>query len=380
MVKDELDYKKEIDISLWKKLIKYLSVYKKDLIKLSVFLLGIGGIDAAFPLFTKYAVDNFIVGKNLTSFAPFCATLIICAVFQSINIRYMIKLSGKLEASLAHDIRVVTFKKLQELPLSYYDHTPTGWIMSRMTSDIKRLGFSISWHLVDIVWSTLNMILMLMLMFILNWQLALIILAALPVLIVISLYFQRLILTKYRQVRKLNSHVTNAFSEGIMGAKTVKTIAREKEQVREFSGLTKDFRGHSVKAATISSLYAPVIILLASITTAAVLWKGSMDIGAGVITLGTLLAFVSYTTQFFEPVRLFGKAFNELLYTQASAERVFNLIDTDADIFDNKDVVEKYGEMFDSSVDKWPEFKGNISFRNVRFHIKNGEIYLLIFA
>jgi ATP-binding cassette subfamily B protein len=378
--KDELDYKKEIDISLWKNLVKYLSPYRKDLFKLFAFLVGIGGIDAIFPLFTKYAVDNFIVGKSLVNFIPFCILLIGCAVFQSINIRYMIKLSGKLEACVAHDLRVVTFKKLQELPLTYYDHTPSGWIMSRMTSDIKRLGFSTSWHFVDIVWSSLNMILMLLLMFILNWSLALIILAALPILIIVSFYFQRSIVTKYRECRKLNSHVTNAFSEGIMGAKTIKTIVREEERLNEFAEITRDFRTFAIKSATIASLYAPIIILLGSITTAAVLWSGSSGIGLGTITLGTLLAFVSYTTQFFEPVKLFGRAFNELLYTQTCSERVFGLINTDADIIDNTEVIEKYGEMFDSSPEKWPEFKGDISFKNVSFSYKDGENVLTDFT
>ena len=370
---DEQEYSKEFDISLWKKLLKYISPYKKDLATLFCFLVALGAIDAIYPLFTKYAVDNFIVGQTLTHFVPFCAVLAAIAVMQAINVRFMIKYAGRIEASVPHDLRKLAFKKLQELPLTYYDHTPTGWLMARMTSDIKRLGTSVSWHLVDMVWAISIMFLMLILMFIVNWSLALIVLAALPFLAVISFYFQSRILKKYREVRKLNSHVTNAFSEGIMGAKTVKTMVREKECLDEFSGLTNEFRDYSVKSATLSSLYTPAIILMGSTATALVLWKGGAGVHLGSISLGTLLAFVSYTTQFFEPVKQFARVFNEMLYSQASAERVFSLIETEADIVDNRAVVEKYGDMFYSSRDKWPEFNGNIRFENVSFSYKDGE-------
>lgn len=370
---DEQEYSKEFDISLWRKLLKYISPYKKDLMKLLFFLVGIGAIDAIYPLFTKYAVDNFIVQGSLVNFVPFCAVLTVVAILQALNVKFMIKYSGKIEASVPHDLRMLAFKKLQELPLTYYDRTPTGWLMARMTSDIKRLGTSVSWHLVDMVWATSIMILMLLLMFIVNWSMALIVLAVLPFLIGISLFFQHKILKKYREVRKLNSHVTNAFSEGIMGAKTVKTMVREKECLEEFSGLTNEFRDYSIKSAKLSSLYTPAIILMGSIATALVLWKGGAGVYMGSISLGTLLAFVSYTTQFFEPVKQFARVFNEMLYSQASAERVFSLIETKADINDSIEVVKKYGDMFYSSRDNWPEFKGSIRFDKVSFSYKDGE-------
>ena len=370
---DEQEYSKEFDISLWKKLLKYVSPYKMDLIILLFFLVALGAIDAIYPLFTKYGVDNFIVAGSLTHFVPFCAALAIIAVIQAMNVRFMIKYSGKIEASVPHDLRMLAFKKLQELPLTYYDHTPTGWLMARMTSDIKRLGTSVSWHLVDMVWSISIMFLMLILMFIVNASLALIVLEALPFLVAISIFFQSRILKKYREVRKLNSHVTNAFSEGIMGAKTVKTMVREKECLNEFSGLTNEFREYSVKSAKLASLYTPAIIMMGSIATALVLWRGGVGTHLGNISLGTLLAFVSYTSQFFEPVKQFARVFNELLYSQASAERVFSLIETEADIVDSREVVEKYGDMFNSSRDMWPELKGNIHFDNVSFSYKDGD-------
>lgn len=370
---DEQEYSKQFDISLWKKLLRYISPYKKDLVILFSFLVFIGAIDAVYPLFTRYAVDNFIIPKSLKNFGIFCVLLVSSAFIQAINVRFMIKYAGKIESCVPHDLRMQAFNKLQELPLTYYDHTPTGWLMARMTSDIKKLGTSVSWNLVDMIWSLSIMTIMLVLMFIVNAKLALIILASVPFLAAISFYFQSRIMKKYRQVRKLNSHVTNAFSEGIMGAKTVKTMVRENEFLNEFSGLTTEFRDYSVKSATLSAVYTPIIILLGSIATSLVLWQGGAGVYLKTISFGTLLAFVSYATQFYEPMKQFARVFNELLYSQASAERVLSLIETESDIIDNSKVVEQYGEMFSSDREKWPEFKGNISFNNVSFSYKDGD-------
>lgn len=376
MYMDDQEYSKEFDLSVWKKLLKYLSPYKKELAILLSFLVAIGAVDAVYPLFTKFAVDNFVVKGSLENFILFCAALAACAVIQAINVKFMIKYAGKIESCVPHDLRMVAFKKLQELPLTYYDHTPTGWIMARITSDIKRIGQSVSWNVVDMIWAISIMVIMLILMFFINWMLALIVLASVPLLAVVSFYFQSKILRKYREMRKLNSHVTNAFSEGIMGARTIKTMVREKECFDEFASITKDFRKYSVNSATLSSVYTPIVMLLGSIATSMVLWRGGAGVYSGKISLGTLLAFVSYATQFFEPVKQFARVFNEMLYSQASAERIFSLIETEADITDSRDVVIKYGHMFSSSKGKWPALKGQIRFENVTFSYKDGESVL----
>ena len=369
----EQEYSKKIDLSLWKKLFGYARPYKKDIIILSLLMVAIGGIDAAYPLFSRYALDNFVVSKSLEGFWIFCAALGFVAVIQAFSVRIMIRKAGKIEAGVPYDIRKAAFQRLQELPLTYYDRTSTGWLMSRMTSDAKRLGTTMSWNIVDLFWAISIMLIMLVLMLTINWKLALIVLAVVPALAVISFFFQSRILKNYRKVRKMNSHVTGAFSEGIMGAKTIKTLVRERESLEEFTELTSEFRNFSVKSATLASIYTPIVILLGSITTALVFWQGGLGVLSGKLSYGTLVAFISYTFQFFEPVKQCARIFNELMYTQASAERVLSLIETEPDIKDSADVVLRYGEMFNSAREKWPGFKGNIQFKNVSFSYKDGE-------
>lgn len=370
---EEQEYGKQLDFSVWKKLFKFVVPYKKYLIILCIQMILIGGVDATFPILTKIAIDEFAVAGSFDRFWLFCLGMAAFIFFQAANVRIMIRVAGKIETSVPYNIRKTAFQRLQELPLTFYDRTPVGWLMARMTSDIRRLGSTFSWNLVDIIWAISMMMIMLVLMFILNWKLAMIVLAAVPALLVISLVFQKKILGNYRKVRKMNSHITSAFNEGIMGAKTIKTLVREKESLKEFSALTGDMRDFAVKSATIASLYTPIIILLGSITTGMVLWQGGAGVLGKNIGYGTLVAFISYTVQFFEPVKQFARVFNEFQYAQASAERVLSLIETEVDIKDSEEVVSRHGDMFDSSRESWPEFKGDISFVDVSFSYKDGE-------
>jgi ATP-binding cassette subfamily B protein len=142
--------------------------------------------------------------------------------------------------------------------------------------------------------------------------------------------------------------------------------------LNEFKGLTTEMKNFTVKAATISSMYTPIILFLGSIATGLVLWKSGSQIGEYAISYGTIVAFSSYAVQFFEPVKQFARVFTELQYTQASAERVVTLLDTKNDIIDSQEVIERFGGMFDSNREEWPAFIGNIEFRNVTFRYKEG--------
>lgn len=373
----EQEYSKRLDFKVWKKLLLFAVPYKKYLFTLIFQMILIAGVDSIFPLINKIAVDKFIVPRTFAGFPVFCLVIFGIIVVQVVNVWFMIRIAGTMESRIPYDIKKAGFKKLQELQLAYYDKTPVGWLMARLTSDVKKLGTTLSWNLVDIVWSISMMLLMMVMMLIVNWRLALLVLAVVPLLGVISFVFQYWILKNYRKVRKVNSHITNAFNEGITGAKTIKTLVREMDSLEEFKGLTQEMRRYAVKSAAISSIYTPVVILLGSIGTAAVLWRGGSGVIGGTLSYGTLVAFISYATQFFEPVKQFARIFSELQYAQASAERIMTLLETEADIKDSQSVAGKYdGE--DKS--NWPKLHGDITFDNVSFSYKDGENVLKDFS
>jgi ATP-binding cassette subfamily B protein len=177
-------------------------------------------------------------------------------------------------------------------------------------------------------------------------------------------------------VRKYNSHITAGFNEGITGAKTIKSLSVEEHMHREFQGSTGEMRGFAIRAATVSALYTPIVLLLGALATGLVIWRGGLAIGsAGVwgVSYGSLVAFISYAVQFFEPVKQFARVFTEMNYAQASAERVMALVDLESDIRDSAVVEHAYGQMLESDRSQWPEFRGRISFRDVTFRYKDGE-------
>jgi len=370
---EEQEYTKHLDFGLWKKLMRYVKPYRNQLLILAAVMIGAGGIDAIFPLMTKYAVDHFIMAGSTRGLGLFSAAYAFLVFLQGLNALLLISVAGKIEMGLSYDIRKLGFEHLQELSFSYYDKTPVGWIMARMTSDIGRLSEIISWGLVDSVWGATMMIGTVFVMLMLNWKLALITMAVVPLLAVISVFFQRRILNYHRQVRKINSRITGAFNEGIAGAKTTKTLVREEKNLEEFQAITREMYHSSVRVAVFSSIYLPIVMSLGSIGTGLALWLGGQQVIMETLSYGTLVAFISYTVQFFEPVNQLARIFAELQSAQASAERVLSMIDTEPDVQDSQEVVEKYGDAFHPKKENWEEIKGNVSFRNVSFAYKGGE-------
>jgi len=357
----------KVEIKIWKDFFTYLKPYKKQFLKLVGLMVLLGILDSSFPLLSKYAVDNFIENSSLEGLPFFIIIYFLAVVALSLIIFLFIKFAGRLETSMAHDIRRIGFIRLQELPLAYYDNKAVGWLMARMTSDITRLSETISWGLVDLAWGITMMSGVTVYMFILNAKLALITLSVIPALAIISVYFQKKILLAQRDVRKINSQITGAYNEDIQGAKTTKTLGREKLNLDEFSVLTSSLKTNAIRATILSSIYLPLVIGLGSIGTALAMSFGGNYVLEGIITYGTLVAFISYTAQFFEPVRQMAVIFAEIQSAQASAERVFSLLKEEPSIKDSDEVVEKYGDLFNQNKENWPEINGKVEFRNVSF-------------
>lgn len=142
--------------------------------------------------------------------------------------------------------------------------------------------------------------------------------------------------------------------------------------IEEFSEVAHNMRTSSIRAATLSALFLPIVVSLGSLATAYALWKGGQDVLLGAMTLGTVNVFVSYTVQFFQPVRDIARIFAELQSSQAAAERVLSLLETEPDIVDSPEVVAVFGDNFHPKRENWPKLHGDVSFRDVSFRYKDG--------
>ena len=380
----EEEFTKKIDLGLWKKLLRYAFNHKKLLVGLVIMMAIVIAIDLAYPQLTRFAIDNIIADgapeniKKLPSYAVFYVVLI---VIQGLATIAHERFAGKLEMTIAFEIRQDAFKKLQELSFSYYDKTAVGYIMARMVGDIGRLSEMIAWSLSDLLWTASTIVGCIFLLLGMNWKLGLLILSVIPPIAVLCAYFQKRILKQHRLVRKQNSRITGAFNEGITGAVTTKTLVREDKNYEEFKYESGSMRKASIRAAVLSALFTPIVLTLGSLGTAAALYAGGRTVIAPTIfgasmTIGVLSSFISYSTNLFEPVQEIAGIFAEMQSAQASAERVISLIDTPSDIQDSSEVIAKYGDSFNPKKENWEDIKGEVEFRNVSFAYKGGETVL----
>ena len=373
----EEDYTRRFDLGLWRKLLKLASPFHRNLWTIVATMMVSALVDVAMPMMTSHAIDRFITPGSADGLPLFGVAYLALILLQAGCVILFIRESGKVEAGMCYHIRKLGFRKLQELPFAYYDRMPVGYLMSRLTSDTQRLGDTIGWSLVDLCWGAAYLVLCSVQMLLLNWKLGLAVMLVLPPLAVISWKFQKGILESYRQVRKHNSQITSAFNEGINGAKTTKTLVREELNGEEFHAVAQGMHAASVRAATLSALFLPIVVSLGSLATAWVLWQGSGQVlaaaaGAAGMTVGVLQVFINYTVMFFQPVRDIARIFAELQSSQAAGERVLTLLDTQPEIMDSPAVEAVFGDNFHPKKENWPPLRGTIDFEDVSFRYKDG--------
>ena len=203
----EEDYTKRLDFSLWRKLLRVAQPFHKNLVLIIVLMAISAVIDVVLPMLNASDVHCGI--DQGWGFAGLYALLI---SIQVATIFGFIRQSGRVETGLCYHIRKLGFRKLQELPFSYYDTMPVGYLMSRLTNDTQRLGDTVGWSLVDLCWGAVYLVASAVQMLRLNPRLALTVLLVIPPLAVISWKFQKGILSAYREVRKRNSQITSGFN------------------------------------------------------------------------------------------------------------------------------------------------------------------------
>ncbi len=363
----------KIDLKVWKRLVDYGLHYKARVIRTVLVLLVVSGADLAYPLFTRYAINHFIGGGTTQGLGLFGLLNVLLVAVQGLGVVLFVRGAGRLEMDISYDIRQDAFIHLQQLSFSYYDTTSVGWLMARMGSDVSRLSEMIAWSIVDVMWSLTFALGVIVVLLAMNWKLGLLVLAITPVLAVLCLYFQRRILRQQRIVRKANSRITGAFNEGVMGAVTNKTLAREDAAQVEFEAVTGEMKTAAVRAATLSAIFMPLVVNLGAVATALALWRGGLLTLQGAMDLGTLAAFISYTTQLFDPIQQLAHILAEMQAAQASAERVIDLLDTPSDVQDSPEIVERYGDLFHGKKENWPDIRGRVEFKDVTFRYKSGE-------
>jgi ATP-binding cassette subfamily B protein len=360
--------KQTIKLSTWRTILTGAGKRKKDFFLILASGMVMGGMKLLESLLNMYIIDHFLSTMELKGFIPIALLFCLVQLIYAISGYGFGSGAGKLEAHLSADLRHRAFEKVQTLSFSYFDKMSVGHLLSRLTSDIYRTMETVSWSLTSVGYGIMALFGSIIGMFVLNPKLATILIAAVPLVAVISVVFRQLILKYHRETRKLNSMITSSFNEGITGAVTTKTLVREELNDREFFEITHRMQKASFRAALVSSLYLPVASLFISFATATVLYIGGKDVLHGLLTIGELNFFINIGNMMFEPIRNFAGIFAEFQASQAAAERVAEVLQAESDVQDSEEVVQTYGTLFEPIRENWEPIHGEVEFKNVTFH------------
>ena len=374
---EEQDYNKPFSFKTWAKMLPFFKPYTKFFAITIGLNLILAGIDVLVPLFQSYAIDHFIALNTLKGLHIFALVYTAMIVTQTVSVYISVHAATTIEMNVGKDLKKAQFEHLQTLSFSYYNTPPVGYIHARVMSDTLKIAGMIAWGLVDMFWAFIYVISVFVIMFMLNWKLALIIMLIVPCIAVLTVYFQNKILHWNRRVRKVNSQITSAYNEGITGVRTSKSMVIEEDNQKNFRSITRNMHQAATKSAMLNAVYIPTILFFSSVAAAIVLARGGYMVQSQVMQLGTLSVFISYAVVIFEPIQQLARLLADLISCQASIERVMDLLEQQPNVTDTPEVEEKYGDMFHAKKENWERIEGDIVFEDVSFRYPDGKEYVL---
>jgi len=378
---EEEEFKGQINLALWRKLVRFIRPYRRSVVMLMALAIVVAACDVALPVITGKVIDA-VTRQDGSFFRWGIAYACICATF-AVSVCLFILAAGRISVGVSADVREAAFDKLQELPFAYFDRRAVGWLMSRLTSDCSSLARVAAWGTLDITWGTTTILAMTVVMLILNWKLALVVWLIAPLLFFTTWFFQTKLLKANRRIKKSGSILTAAFNESLQGVRTAKSLVREGKNAQEFAEQTATLYRHSMRSATYSAVFLPMVTSICSIGIALALWRGGVDVIGGTISLGLLVTFLQFASNLQGPAQELANTLTMVQSAQASAERIQGLLDEPLVIEDSPEVKARltatardHASTNGMAIDGYDHHIDAIEFRNVSFAYKEGQLVL----
>ncbi len=344
-----------IDGKLFRRIVFYLMPYRAWVAIAFVLVLLSAFLGPLRPKLVQIAIDDYIVVGNLEGLQAFIWILIGVLFVEGILLFINGYLTQWIGQQAIYDVRTKVYRHIQNQPLGFFDKTPIGKLITRTTSDVESLSDVLSAGIVTILGSLFRILFIAGFMFSLNWRLALVTLAALPVMIYVTFWFRKKVREQYRETRKQVARLYSFVQEHVTGMTIVQLFNREREELQRFRDINGDHRQAQVRTIFYFALFWPAVDIIASSALGLVLWYGGVRAMGSALSVGILIAFIQYARQFFEPIRNLSDQYNTLQSAMAGAERIFGLLDKDFSIKETDTPVEI------------ERFSGHIEFKNVWF-------------
>ncbi len=352
---------KAYDARLMRRLLAYLRPYRRSALLAIVCLIAGSALSIIQPYLTKIAIDRYIRNNNfsgLNQIAVIYALTLVCVFALSFSQTWLINLMGQ---KIMYDLRMQIFRHLQKLDVSFFDKNPVGRLMTRVTTDVDALNELFTSGVISVFDDIFTLSGIIISLFLLNYRLALGIVAILPFLILVTLLFKIKVRDSFRKVRTAIARINAFLQENITGAAVVQLFSQEKKQYRQFTRINKDHLDANLQSIFYYAIFFPLLELISASAVALIVWYGGRQVLAGALTLGTLVAFIQYSDRFFSPISDLSEKYTILQSAMASSERIFKLLDTEPSIASP------------SQTGSLTVERGSIEFRNVSFFYNAGE-------
>ncbi len=359
--KDDEILGKAYDAALMKRLLRYIRPYRKYVVAAILLNVIVAALGPLRPYLTQIAIDDYIFNKDMPGLMVIAIALIGTLILQSLIQYFLTYYTQLLGQKTILDLRDQLYRHTMRLAAKFFDRTPIGRIVTRVTNDVESLNELFSSGIVMVFSDVFIILWILGFMFFIDWQLSLVTLSVLPILIYGTFLFRKKVRESYRDVRFHLARLNSYMQEHISGVGIVQIFSKEREEYKKFSGINAEHRDANVKSIFYYALFYPGVEFVSITAIALIIWYGGGEVIQGQVTLGVLFAFIQYTEMFFRPIRDLSEKYNIMQTAMASSERIFKLMDENTIIQDPEQPETLSG------------VKGKIEFKNVTFAYNAGE-------
>src|SRR5699024_7048758 len=362
-------------------MVRYMRPYRSIFWVSVVLTIALAAVAPALPLLIENTLDKYILLGDSSGLNTMLLLMIALLLLQTVIRYFHTLMTNTLGQSVIRDIRVQVFNHITSLRLKYFDNTPIGRLITRTVSDLETIANIFSEGLIQIIGDLLQLVVILMVMFFTDWRLTLIVLIPLPLMVIATYIFKEAMKSAFKDVRLWVSNLNTFLQEHISGISIIQYFAREEQEMNKFKKINKKHTDAHVRANWYFSIFFPVMEVIVAVALGLLVWYGSKQILADYISPGVVVAFIMYINMIFRPIRELIDKFNTLQMGMVSAERIFNVLDTDA-------FTPNEGELQPEALRGEIEFKNvwfayieeNWVLKNISFHVKAGETVALVGA
>ena len=318
---------KAYDARLMRRLLQYLRPYWRQVgVALGAIVVG-SAASLAQPYLIKVAIDRYIAAGRLDGLdriALLYLAILVAAFAAEYVQTWSMQFTGQ---RIMFDLRMAIYGHLQRLDLRFYDRNPVGRLMTRVTSDVDVLNDLFTSGVVTVFSDVLTLLGIMVMMLVMNWRLALVTFAVLPIIVGISQWFRKNVRDSYRVVRGWIARINAFLQENITGMATVQLFRREALNFQRFDDIDRKHRDANIDSIFYYAVFYPAVEAVSSLAAALIIWYGGMRHLSGALTIGSVVAFLQYSQRFFRPISDMSEKFNILQAAMASSERIFKLLD-----------------------------------------------------